>query len=308
MNTYLKNSSIVAIAVIAVGFGWYQHRMSGEQSAKSEPAIASGAAQHGNMRKDSGVIPFNGAEYPLTSPAAHPASLSRSSSTLWREKTLTSAELKVHPRFWMLAYSEADKAWLEQYGYPTLEQEEKLSAASLQELRDLTAAGNLNARVNLGVRHAQAAMEKGDEKSFLLAMASLGGSIVEGGPYQAAKTMAFFSELSKNRASFGELDSEKLKGLQEKLLQTYDLARGISRAHGDFMAYQLGRDYNDDVRTRFNLAPIQKEYTFESAMDIMAKLNNTRQARGIPPYTFTLRPERPFVANGEGQPITVFIK
>ena len=308
MKLLTKNTFVVAALLIVAGFGLYQFTPSPSEEVK--PAIIGTiGAQLSGSNQNSLVSSLSYKAEPRNFPSANLDRMPKTSNTQWSEKILSRAEIKAHSRFWMLAYTEAEKTWLDQYGYPSLDQEAKLSAASLEELVTLTMSGDLNAKVHLGIRYSLIALGNGDEVAFRQGMGNLMGAIIDGGPYQAAKTMAFFAEISKNRATFGELNAAQKKGLEERLLQTYDLARGISIAHGDYAAYQLGRDVSDDPRIKFDLPPQKKDATFESAMDTLSKLNATRNTRGLPPFSFIPRPPKPFVAEETPtQSVTVYMK
>ena len=308
MNVPTKNTFVVAVMLTVAGFGLYQFKKSPSEEVKPSIIETSGTHRSG-LNKDNLVSSLSYKAEPRIFSASKPSSLPKTSNTPWTENVLSRAEIKAHPRFWMLAYTEAEKAWLDQYGYPSLEQEAKLSAASLEELVTLMMSGDLNAKVHLGVRYFLIALENGDDVAFRQGMGNLMGSIINGGPYQAAKIMAFFADISKNRVAFGEFHAARKKGLEERLLQTYDLARGISIAHGDYAAYQLGRDVSDDVRVRFDLPPQKKDATFESAMGTLSKLNATRSTRGLPPFSFIPRPPKSFVAEETPtQSVTVYMK
>lgn len=108
-----------------------------------------------------------------------------------KQVTFSKAELEANPKFWMLAYSEQDVAWLARFGYPTLEEESKLSQATIEQLSALAEAGNLNAKIHLGLRNAHLSLISGDSKSLTLAAVMVCQSLIEGGPYQAAKTADF---------------------------------------------------------------------------------------------------------------------
>jgi hypothetical protein len=308
MNSIKRNICVTMAVMIVAGYGLYRY-VSFNPSAPSGTAEATNGV-HRTVPGFNGVVSSSGViSETRASASKNGTTSSQGTAATWVEKVVSRAEIKAHPRFWMLAYTPAEKAWLDQYGYPSLAHEAKLSAASLEELHTLWRSGDPNAQVHLGVRYAQTAMQSGNDADFSQGMGFMMGSIIEGGPYQAAKVMSFFAEMSKNHAAYGELEASRKKGLEERLLQTYDLARGISIAHGDYAAYQLGRDVSDNVRTKFNLAPQVKDATFESAMDRLSKLNETRNTNGLPSFSFNRRPPKPFVAEETPtQSVTIYMK
>lgn len=205
--------------------------------------------------------------------------------------TMTKAELFAHPNYWMLAYSEADKAWLTKHGYPSLEEEAMLSGASMETLQSLVDAGNANAGVHLAARFARNALSTGDARQFFAARREFERALFEGGAYQAAKTIAFFAELANNRKAYGELDADTLKGLETHLLSSYSIARGLSAAYGDYGAEYLGNGpYSQDIGRLFGLPPAKSDIPFEQAMQRFSNINALRVRRGLPPFDLERRP------------------
>jgi hypothetical protein len=209
----------------------------------------------------------------------------------WNKMTISKAELEAQPNFWMFAYSESDKVWLEQHGYPTMDQEARLGQAGTESLRALADAGDLNASVHVGVRYAQAAIDGSGSNAFPLAKSYLTRAVVEGGPYQSAKTVAFFAELAKNKQALGALDTARLKGLQDDLLPVYELARGVSEAYGDAPAVRAFNSQRD-IGLIFGL-PATAPVPFDYAMRRLSLMNRDRERRGLPPYNFIQRPSPP---------------
>jgi len=212
-------------------------------------------------------------------------------ATPWRQLTLTKSALEANPKFWMLAYSVQDMAWLDRFGYPTLAEEVQLENASSENLRVMADAGDLRARVHLGLRFAELAMKNGDPKTFETARLEISQALIEGGPYEAAKTATFFADLAKNRKLLGELGPTQLKGLQNDLLQYYEMARGLSAAYGDFAAVRaFNAQY--DIGPLFGLPPEQPS-SFQASMSQLANMNKARIQHGLPPMIFEQRPRPP---------------
>ena len=206
----------------------------------------------------------------------------------WRQLTLTKAELEVHPKIWMLAYSEQDAAWLERYGYPTMDEELGYEQAPIDHLRMLAEAGDQRARINLGLKLAESAMKSRDPGAFQMASQEIGRALVEGGPYQAAKTTSFFVALAKGVKQTAELDIATRQWLQNDLLPYYEIARGLSSAYGDYAAI---RSFNSDrdIGPYFGL-PSQAPVSFDVALGRLAYLNRARARSGLAPYSMELRP------------------
>jgi hypothetical protein len=209
----------------------------------------------------------------------------------WRQKTLTKDELAAHPKYWMLAYSEEDKAWLERFNYPTMEEEARLEQSSVETLRSLAEAGDTRARTHLGVKLASKAMTSSDPNVFRDASLQIHQALVEGGPYEAARTSAFFVELGNNRRSFGDLNEAQVKGLQKELLFNYEIARGLSEAYQDAPAVRYFNPQRDIGRW-FGL-PKEDEMTFDYAMKRLSNMNRSRTNIGLAPMNFERRPPPP---------------
>jgi hypothetical protein len=217
----------------------------------------------------------------------------------WRQITMTKAELQTSPKYWMLAYSESDMAWLDRHGYPSLEEEEKLSKTSIENLKALADSGDLNARIHLGLRHSKNAMTSGDAAEFRAARRELDRALVEGGPYQSAKTLAFFAELANDRRSYGELNATTLKEMEANLLPFHEIARGLSSLFGDTAAEFMGNGTPYNFRSVFGL-PVQQPISFEMAMRMFSNINASRVQRGLPQFPLEQRPSPPsgFQFNG----------
>jgi hypothetical protein len=206
----------------------------------------------------------------------------------YKQVTFSKSELEAHPKFWMLGYSEQDVNWLNRFGYPTLDEEATLSQASTEQLSALAKAGDLNAKIHLGVRFARHAVMSGEAHARLLATSMIEQSLIEGGPYQAAKTSDFFVNLLKNSRSLGELNENQRAILQKELLPLYELAKGISSMYGDYAAIREFNAYRN-IDTRLGL-PESKPMSFEFAMARLANMNKERVRRGLAPYDVVQRP------------------
>jgi hypothetical protein len=204
---------------------------------------------------------------------------------------LTRAELNAYPNYWMLAFSESDKDWLNRHGYPSEEEEAKLSQASLENLQALAESGNLNARIHLALRHANGAIAGGDPKKFAAARRDFDQALMEGGPFQAAKTVAFFINLANNRKAYGDLDQATLNNIQTHLLPFYQTARGLSAAYGDFGAIRVAnRPYEHDASRILGLPIANADIPFDLAMRQFSNMNTSRMQRGLPAFDLERRP------------------
>jgi hypothetical protein len=213
-------------------------------------------------------------------------------STQWRKMQMTKEELQAFRNYWMLAYSESDMAWLDRHGYPSLEEEEKLSKASIEQLKALAAGGDLNAGIHLGLRHSKSALMSGDAAEFRAARRELSRALIEGGPYQSAKTVAFFAELANDRRSYGDLSATTLKELETQLIPYHQIARGMVSLYGDTAAERVGNGASRDLERVFGL-PAQNQMSFEMAMRMFSNINATRMQSGLPAFPLEQRPSSP---------------
>jgi hypothetical protein len=217
--------------------------------------------------------------------------ITSSAQVALKRVTLSKPEMEAHPKFWMLAYSEHDIGWLAHFGYPTLEEESRLNQATIEQLSALAEAGNLNAKVHLGVRLAMPALMSNDPRPMLHATTMIQQSLIEGGPYQAAKTAEFFVNLAKNRRALGDLNDEQRTALQKELLPLYELARGLSSMYGDFAAVRNFNAYRN-LDVVFGL-PANPPMPFDVAMARFSNMNKARVQRGLEPYQVIPRPSPP---------------
>ena len=210
----------------------------------------------------------------------------------WRQTTMTKAELQAFPNYWMLAYSESDIAWLSRHGYPSIEEEAMLSKTSIENLKALADGGDLNARIHLGLRHSKNAITSGDPAEFRAARQELDRALIEGGPYQSAKTVAFFAELANDPRSYGEMSATTLKEMETHLFQYHEIARGLSSLFGDSVAERVGNGASSDLGRVFGLPP-KPSMSFELAMRQFSNINASRMQRGLPPFSLEQRPSQP---------------
>ncbi|MCY7388241.1 MAG: hypothetical protein LH481_09285 [Burkholderiales bacterium] len=210
----------------------------------------------------------------------------------WRQTTMTKAELQASPIYWMLAYSESDMAWLSRHGYPSIEEEAMLSKTSIENLKALADGGDLNASIHLGLRHSKNAITTGDAASFRAARNELDRALIGGGPYQSAKTIAFFAELANDPRSHGEMSATTVKEIERHLLQYHDIARGLSSLFGDSVIERVGNGLSSDLGRVFGLPP-KPQMSFEMAMRQFSNINASRVQRGLPPFALERRPSEP---------------
>lgn len=215
-------------------------------------------------------------------------------SSPWRQVNMSKAELQSFPNYWMLAYSENDMAWLERHGYPSLQEEEKMSKSSLEQLKALAESGDLNATIHLGLRYSKNALTSGDAAEFLNARRELDRALIQGGPYHSAKTVAFFAAIANDRNSYGHLSASTLKEMERHIIPYHQIARGMVSLYGDSAAERVGNDGSYDLGRAFGLHA-QTPMSFEMAMRMFSNINASRMQSGLPAFTLDRRPSAPGV-------------
>ncbi len=281
----LSGSLLITIGIIYLMVRPPAEDLADAHSSKIAPQVSA---------SDNAGIAANGSV--TSTPTALTSALKRGSASggatpVARKVMMSQTEIAAHPRFWMLGYSEADVDWLNRLGYPTLVQEEMLTAATEAQLVEMAKAGDLNAHAHYGLRIAKRALLSDDAKLMEFASQSLYKSLAEGNPYHAAKVALFGAEVAKERQTLGEMNPQKLKLLQTDLLPICELAIGLSALYNDMPAYK-GFNQHSDLRAWFKLPPLPPT-TFQAAMNSFSYINNSRMQAGLPQYPLEQRPRPP---------------
>lgn len=198
--------------------------------------------------------------------------------------------LKSKTRWWLLAKNTDDAKWMDQYGYPTVAEEEMLVSASDADLAALVASGDLNAKAHQAVRLAKRAlMSPSSPQDVVVAGSTMEYLLMEGGPYQALTVMRGFGEMLK---VYRDLPPEQQTEDMRKALRTYDGSRQIAAAlHVAYGERVLGRTYemmglmNNDVENGLRIPDIKAD----AAMATLA--SNAKYRAGLPPLTILARPD-----------------
>jgi hypothetical protein len=274
----------VVMVSAASYFLWLKQDVSGPAAAR-EGGLSTGTLHAGNSSSRMGASSGSG-------PRAHANAHQNSPAHVAvKQVTLSKAELETHPRYWMLGYSEQDVGWLARFDYPALEEEARLSQATDDQLFKLSEAGNLNARVHLGIRYAPRALMSNDSRAIQQARSMIEQALIEGGPYHAAKTADFFVNLATNRRDLGNLNDDQRTALQNQFLPLYEMAKGISAMYGDFATARVVNRYRD-IGPMFGL-PESQPMPFEFALARLANMNKERVRRQLMPYEVVQRPSPP---------------
>jgi hypothetical protein len=290
----LRNSIVIVAlgACIAAVLIWSRSTSPPLPTPPSSPSLSASTNRDGMKSAVSGVRDTGSTPASAQNMQGYQSNGVNRQGKPWRQITMTKAELQAFPNYWMLAYSESDRAWLDRHGYPSLEEEEMLSKASMENLKALADSGNLNAGIHLGLRHSKNAMRSGDAAEFRAARRELDRALIEGGPYQSAKTVAFFAELANDRNSYGELSPATLKEMQTHLIPYHQIARGMVALYGDSAAERVGNGGAPHLDLLFGL-PAQTPILFETAMRMFSNINADRVQRGLPAFSLERRPSAP---------------
>ncbi len=199
---------------------------------------------------------------------------------------------KSNTRWWLLAKNSEDAKWMDQYGYPTVAEEEMLVSASDADLAALAAKGDLNAKAHQAVRLAKRAlMSPASPQDAVIAGATMGILLKVGGPYQALTVMRGFGEMLK---TYRDLAPEQQTEEMRKALRTYDEARQIAASLGvvyddrtfTYMSNTMGF-VSSDVEQGLRIPDIGAE----GAMATLATNARDRVSAGLPPLTILARPD-----------------
>ena len=199
---------------------------------------------------------------------------------------------KSNTRWWLLAKNSEDAKWMDQYGYPTVAEEEMLVSASDADLAALAANGDLNAKAHQAVRLAKRAlMSPASSQDAVLAGSTMEVLLGQGGPYQALTVMRGFGEMLK---MYRDLAPEQQTEDMRKALRTYDMARQVAAAlgvaYGDrtftYTSNTMGF-VRSDVEQGLRIPDLKAE----GAMAALANNARYRVSAGLPPLTILARPD-----------------
>ena len=193
-------------------------------------------------------------------------------------------------RWWLYANTEEDAQWLDRYGFPTPEEEERLVAASDAELSELVALGDQNAKAHLVVRAAKLAVMSGVDLDVRKSSFNLNLLVDIGGPYQAFMVMQGVQEMLY---AYDRLPKSQQTEAQRRAIEDFSYAQmsadALGTAYGDknfFIARNTWRPrggYTQEFQPK-------KELSATEATQRIAFIARTRYEGGLPPLTIVPRP------------------
>jgi hypothetical protein len=216
------------------------------------------------------------------SPRIEAGNNQEASGTTSPQKSMSKAEVLNHPKSWMLAHSEKDVAWLNRAGFPTMDQEAALEAATDDQLK---AMGHMRARTHLAMRAAKIALNAGNTEAIEPAYRQLANQLIAGGPYEATKIIELGHEMLAMAKS--GLNENQSKGLQ-RLMQAYSMANVVSLAHGD--EGQKNAIFNNTAALRRYAPNVDLDVPASTGFFALSNLNRDRANLGLPPYNAEPRP------------------
>jgi hypothetical protein len=193
--------------------------------------------------------------------------------------------------WWLYGRSEKDAKWLDQFGYPTPEEHERLSNASDPELESLAKNGDLNARAHQAVRIATKAYGSGNINDLINASELLTAALNGGGPYQATMVGQGFSRMA---AEFRRLSASEQTEERRSVIQSFsemrDQAYVISRLYGDDFGQVAQQYMNNEDKTKYlGLRPVPN-LPAETSLSMIVNMARWREQNGLPPITISPRP------------------
>jgi hypothetical protein len=212
-----------------------------------------------------------------------------------------------NPNWWLYARTQEDAAWLDRHGYPTPSEENRLTAATDEELKAMAQLGDINAKVHLASRSAKAEFNgsnliKAEGASNMMALLAQ-----EHGPYAALKAMTTFGEVKNLYNTVPETArTEYQKKVIREYSKAYEIAYAMTQAYGEHTA-ELVRSYT--VAPQSFGAIDRKDAVAAEFAQSLANTSRDRIAKGLPPITLDPRPIPPEVTNGSlsyQQTTTVF--
>jgi hypothetical protein len=193
--------------------------------------------------------------------------------------------------WWIHPKTDEEARWMDTYGYPTAKEEERLRSASLDELKALADAGDLNAKAHWVGRSFVSEFERGDFKIRNNFTGRVEYLLTDGGPYQATTFMQYYGELL---SAYSSLPQEQRTGKWVQNVQ--DLAPLFKLA--EIQLKMLGDDVGLTVRGDvFAQAGGYFQNYMQFPADGLASVlvvGATRRAeKGEPPLVIVPRPKQP---------------
>ena len=199
--------------------------------------------------------------------------------------------LKTLPHWWLYAQSEAQAAWMDRFGYPTVAEEERLMNASDAELATLIANGDVNAKAHQVARLAKAAFASGVDREVKIAFGQMYDLLMLNGPYQALTIRRNFGEMLQIYHDLPEAQkTDEKRAIIRKFDDPQQMANLIMLAFGneDFVSAtdRILPFVVQDIDPRLKWPTSSGE----SAMHLISGMASMRAMRGLPPLVIDTKP------------------
>jgi hypothetical protein len=193
--------------------------------------------------------------------------------------------------WWIHPKTDEEARWMDTYGYPTAAEEVRLRAASLDELKALADAGDMNAQAHWVGRSFVSAFETGDIKSRNLYQGRVEALLANGGPYQATTFIDFYGQLL---SAYSALPEEQRTGKWVQNVQ--DLAPAFKNAEarlsmfGDDAGLAVRYDVFKQAGGYFQGF---MDYSIDGLVSSLSANARRRAEKGEPPLVIVPRPKPP---------------
>lgn len=193
--------------------------------------------------------------------------------------------------WWIHPKTDEEARWMDTYGYPTAAEEVRLRAASLDELKALADAGDMNAQAHWVGRSFVTAFEKGDLKSRNHYQGQVEALLANGGPYQATTFIEFYGRLL---SAYSALPEEQRTGKWVQNVQ--DLAPAFKNAEARLSLF------GDDAGLIVRLDVFKQaggyfqgfmDYSIDGLVSSLSANARRRAEKGEPPLVIVPRPKQP---------------
>jgi hypothetical protein len=255
------------------------------------PAVRGGSSANGALSPSASRPPVSAAQTITPPQAVNLTTYRPGVSRAQRQVPGTFNELMQNKSWWLYARSAKEAQWLDQYGFPTPEEHDKLMAASDLELAQLVKDGDVNAKAHLLTRETKKVIANGDPKEMDKLQGKFSVALLEAGPYQAIAMVRGFAEVAQ---VFKELPPEAQTEERRKIIQGLENNRQraalLGIAYGDESAMASSRECCAFTWIkRLNLSA-GGDVRADSSMMTLAQQARYRERNGLPPLIISARP------------------
>ncbi len=201
--------------------------------------------------------------------------------------------------WWLYAKSEAEAQWMDTYGYPTPAEEAKLNAATLEELKKMKDAGDMNARAHWVSRRFSAAFESTDPIERSNMRGQIEGLLTEGGPYQATKILQAYGKLL---ADYSAIPTSQRTEDQANFIMEHGMNFKAAEVSASIFSDDAAKSMRDNIIKTFGgnrfsqiLSGTDKNghYPAEAVASQLSYGSTIRAYKRLPPLVILPRPKVP---------------